>query len=153
LNYVHSGANQSQSPFFYDMHECYRKLYIVLWGTTIRAYKTVPMTDLEEKKPVWCYSMQDAEAGQASDYSKRRHVIRLRIHQGPQFLIRTKGEEDQLFWIEHLQASVNVSLDLDERRMPQFITTSRRRRRATRVQQDPNVASSPSNRQREGALI
>ncbi|KAI8336819.1 hypothetical protein BC941DRAFT_428174 [Chlamydoabsidia padenii] len=129
----------------------WRKMYIVLWGTTIRAYKTVPMTDLEEKKPVWCYSMQDAQAGQASDYCKRRHVIRLRIHQGPQFLIRTKGEEDQLVWIEHLQASVNVSLDLDERRMPQFITSSRRRRRAVRVHQNPNIDS--SYRYPEEALI
>ncbi|KAI8084965.1 uncharacterized protein BX664DRAFT_338208 [Halteromyces radiatus] len=129
----------------------WRKLYMVLWGTTIRAYKTTPLTELEEKKPVWCYSMQDAEAGQASDYRKRRHVIRLRIHQGPQFLIRTKGEDEQLGWIEHLQASVNVSLDLDQRKMPQFITSSRRRRRA-RLNHDRN---SPHQRyhQREGALI
>ncbi|SAL96076.1 hypothetical protein [Absidia glauca] len=94
--------------------------------------------------------MQDAEAGQASDYNKRRHVIRLRIQQGPQFLIRTKGEDDQLVWIEHLQASVNVSLDLDTRKMPQFITSSRRRRRV-RVHHDRNVPS--RHHQREGALI
>ncbi|CAO3594667.1 unnamed protein product [Absidia cylindrospora] len=142
--------NELDGPNKKSRRRSWRKLYMVLWGTTIRAYKNIPTTEIEEKKPVWCYSMQDAEAGQASDYRKRHHVIRLRIHQGPQLLIRTKGEDDQLVWIEHLQASINVSLDLDNRKMPQFITSSRRRRRA-RVHHDRNIPS--RHHQREGALI
>ncbi|CAO3589390.1 unnamed protein product [Absidia cylindrospora] len=142
--------NELDGPDKKSKTRSWRKLYMMLWGTNVRAYKTIPMTELEEKKPIWCYSMQDAEAGQPSDYCKYRHVIRLRIHQGPQLLIRAKDEGDQMEWIEHLQASVNVSLDLDERKMPQFITSSRRRRRA-RVHHDSNVSSRPH--QREGSLI
>ncbi|ORZ12341.1 hypothetical protein BCR42DRAFT_493710 [Absidia repens] len=142
--------NELDGPDEKSKRRSWRKLYIMLWGTNIRAYKTIPMTELEEKKPIWCYSMQDAEAGQPSDYCKYRHVIRLRLHQGSQLLIRAKDERDQMEWIEHLQASANVSLDLDERKMPHFITSSRRRRRA-RVHHDSNISSRPH--QHEGSLI
>ncbi|CAO3618902.1 unnamed protein product [Cunninghamella echinulata] len=64
--------------------------------------------------------MQDAEAGSAHDYRKRKHVIRL-------------------------------SVDLDHRKMPQFITSNRRRRRRGRLYHDPNHQT-PS-RYREGSLI
>ncbi|KAI8060513.1 hypothetical protein BC940DRAFT_246399 [Gongronella butleri] len=145
---------EMESPTKRARHRCWRKLYLVLWGTTIRAYKHIPkdhdVAHGKPKKPVWCYSMQHAEAGIASDYRKRHYVIRMRIHQGPQFIIRTKNEDDRLMWLEHIQASVNVSLDLDHRNMPQFVTSARRRRRA-RLTHD--TASVLTHQRCEGPLI
>ncbi|CAO3616802.1 unnamed protein product [Cunninghamella blakesleeana] len=209
--------HEFESPTKKAKNRTWRKVYLVIWGTTISAYKSIPsqfnnnnsknnnikneddkknqdddnkLNIKEEKynddddnnhhhqimkvkeikeilpihpphhhhnknnkknKKLWCYSMQDAEAGNAHDYRKKKHVIRIRLHQGPQLLISTMSEEEQLLWIEHLQASINVSVDLDHRKMPQFITSNRRRRRRGRLYHDPNHPT-PS-RYREGSLI
>ncbi|ORX60569.1 PH domain-like protein [Hesseltinella vesiculosa] len=144
---------EMDAPHKQARYRYWRKVYLVLWGTTIRAYKKIPkdfdQVNGKSKKPLWCYSMQHAEAGLATDYRKRRNVIRLRIHQGPQFIIRTNSDQDQLLWLEHIQASVNVSLDLDDRKMPYFITSSRRRARRARLAHDPILY----HRLREGPLI
>ncbi|PWN23130.1 hypothetical protein BCV69DRAFT_297084 [Microstroma glucosiphilum] len=74
------------------------------------------------------YSLQSAESGLAADYLKRRHVVRVRA-EGEQFLIQTTSDKHVVDWIEALQAATNVSLDLESRAMPKFITLPRRRRR------------------------
>lgn len=79
--------------------------------------------------PVWTYSMHSAEATVASDYLKERHVIRLRIEDGPQFLITTQSDKDKNDWIATMESAINISSDLDVRSMPQFITLITRRRR------------------------
>lgn len=78
------------------------------------------------------FSMQQAEAGLASEYTKRPHVLRFHAATGEQLLIRTEEEIDMVSWIEHLQASANISQDLDRRPMPRFLTMIRPdRQRAT----------------------
>ncbi len=89
--------------------------------------------------PIRVYTMQHAESGLGKDYTKRQHVIRVRL-EGEQFLIQAKGVDDVIAWIEvsvkykvlgagdgkgfdeilsqGLQAAANVALDLDERPMP-----------------------------------
>ncbi|KAL0094498.1 hypothetical protein F4703DRAFT_1727425 [Phycomyces blakesleeanus] len=133
---------EMERPKVESKDRAWKKLYLVLWGTTIHAYKIEPY---EGMKPVWSYSMQLAEAGSAPDYLKYRNVFRLRVSNGPQMLIRSSLEEEQVLWIEHLQASANVSPDLDVRPMPRFITltTRRRRGRAARTagQSEPVEAS------------
>lgn len=74
------------------------------------------------------YTLQGAESGLAADYLKRRHVVRVRA-EGEQFLLQTKSDRHVVDWIEAFQASTNVSLDLERRPMPKFITLPRRRRR------------------------
>lgn len=77
------------------------------------------------------YSLQGAESGLAADYLKRRHVVRLRV-EGEQFLLQTRNDRHVVEWIEAFQAATNVSLDLERRPMPKFITLPRRRRRRRR---------------------
>ncbi|VDB88766.1 unnamed protein product [Peniophora sp. CBMAI 1063] len=74
------------------------------------------------------YSLQNAESGLASDYVKRRNVIRLRM-EGEQFLIQASDVGSVVDWIEGFQAAANISLDLDERPMPRGPLFPRRRRR------------------------
>ena len=63
------------------------------------------------------YTLQNAESGLASDYVKRRNVIRLRM-EGEQFLVQASDVGSVVDWIEGFQAAANISLDLDERPMP-----------------------------------
>lgn len=74
------------------------------------------------------YSLQGAESGLATDYLKRRNVIRVRLD-GAQFLMQLPSVEDVVEWIEGLQAATNIALDLDERPMPKGPMYPRRRRR------------------------
>lgn len=77
------------------------------------------------------YTLQSAESGLAADYLKRRHVVRVRA-EGEQFLLQTRSDRHVVDWIEALQAATNVSMDLEKRAMPKFITLPRRRRRRRR---------------------
>lgn len=77
------------------------------------------------------YTLQGAESGLAADYLKRRHVVRVRA-EGEQFLLQTRSDRHVVDWIEALQAATNVSVDLEKRPMPKFITLPRRRRRRRR---------------------
>lgn len=79
--------------------------------------------------PVWTHSMDGAEVTVASDYLKERYVIRLRIEDGPQFLITMPTEKDRNEWIASIESAINISSDLDVRSMPQFITLISRRLR------------------------
>ncbi|KAF8068790.1 hypothetical protein FPV67DRAFT_1489733 [Lyophyllum atratum] len=75
--------------------------------------------------------MQNAESGLGNDYVKRKNVIRVRV-EGEQFLLQARDVGDVVKWIEALQASANVALDLDERLMPKGPLFPRRRRRRNR---------------------
>lgn len=82
---------------------------------------------LQENR-IHSYSMERAQCGLAADYTKRQHVVRMKVA-GEQFLIQTRNNFHVVDWIEAIQASVNVCMDLDTRPMPSFITLPRRRRR------------------------
>ncbi|GJJ14948.1 hypothetical protein Clacol_009218 [Clathrus columnatus] len=80
------------------------------------------------------YTLQHAESGLGTDYTKRRNVIRVRM-EGEQFLLQAKDVNDVVKWIEALQAAANIALDLDERPMPRgpiFPRRGRGRRVRTR---------------------
>ncbi|KAI0087385.1 hypothetical protein BDY19DRAFT_955503 [Irpex rosettiformis] len=77
------------------------------------------------------YSMQNAESGLASDYLKRKNVIRVRM-EGEQFLLQARDVPAVIDWIEGIQAATNIALDLDERPMPKGPIFPRRRRRRPR---------------------
>ncbi|RCI01862.1 hypothetical protein CU098_012103 [Rhizopus stolonifer] len=109
----------------------WRFLYLRIYGTLIQAYKHNPKYK-KNLQPTWSCSMQGAQIAVATDYVKHRHVLRLRIADGPQFLIKTYTELDKLNWIESFESSINISSDLDYRNMPQFITLRIRHRRHLR---------------------
>ncbi|CAL1699624.1 unnamed protein product [Somion occarium] len=77
------------------------------------------------------YTLQHAESGLASDYTKRRNVIRIRM-EGEQFLLQARDVASVIDWIEAIQAATNIALDLDERPMPKGPLFPRRRRRRGR---------------------
>ncbi|KAG5636473.1 hypothetical protein H0H81_007891 [Sphagnurus paluster] len=88
------------------------------------------------------YTMQNAESGLGNDYLKRKNVIRVRV-EGEQFLIQAKDVADVVAWIEALQASANIALDLDERLMPKGPLFPRRRRR--RARRAPDGTQAPAD--------
>ncbi|KAI0763448.1 hypothetical protein BD413DRAFT_582495 [Trametes elegans] len=94
----------------------------------------------DEKDLIRKYTLQHAESGLASDYTKRKNVIRVRM-EGEQFLLQAKDVASVIDWIEGIQMGTNVALDLDERPMPRGpIFPRRRRRRVRRV--EPAAAGS-----------
>ncbi|KAF8644913.1 hypothetical protein AX16_008196 [Volvariella volvacea WC 439] len=95
------------------------------------------------------YTMQNAESGLASDYYKRKNVIRLRL-EGEQFLLQVKDEAEVVKWIEALHSATNIALDLDERLMPKVAPYPRRRRRRPRTNQ-PTLTASGNNNSTPGA--
>ncbi|KAL5499181.1 hypothetical protein ACEPAH_1699 [Sanghuangporus vaninii] len=84
--------------------------------------------DPDERDLLRVYSLQRAESGLASDYTKRKNVVRVRM-EGEQFLLQCKDVASVVEWIEALQAATNIALDLDERPMPKGPIFPRRRRR------------------------
>ncbi|KAG2211596.1 hypothetical protein INT47_008692 [Mucor saturninus] len=124
----------------------WRYYYIQIYGTKIMAFTSCP--NRRKSVPVWSHSMQGAEALVATDYLKERHVIRLRIQNGPQYLITTQSEKDKTDWIIAMESAINISSDLDVRSMPQFITLLTRRRRrdlntTTQLPPSENPADAP----------
>ncbi|KAG5646742.1 hypothetical protein DXG03_002424 [Asterophora parasitica] len=100
-------------------------------STTSSRQQQRPQHNPDDPDPadlIRAYTMQNAESGLGNDYIKRRNVIRVRV-EGEQFLLQARDVADVVAWIEALQASANVALDLDERLMPKGPLFPRRRRR------------------------
>ncbi|KAI8327816.1 hypothetical protein BC941DRAFT_332890, partial [Chlamydoabsidia padenii] len=108
----------------------WKHLYVELWGTLLFFYSVpekqdqVPLATLlaSFKTPLETINLARAEASRAWDYVKRPHVLRLVTDQGPHLLLRLETHMDMISWIEHLQAAINISLDLEFRPMPKFMT-------------------------------
>jgi PH domain len=107
------------------------KVYMIILGTVLRVYLiqtdgTLP-SNFTLRSPDREYTLQYAEAGIASDYLKRKFVIRVRL-EGEQFLMQCQSEEERDGWVESIQAGSGIALALEERNMPKFVTLPRRRR-------------------------
>ncbi|ORY90536.1 hypothetical protein BCR43DRAFT_447167 [Syncephalastrum racemosum] len=117
----------------------WRRLYVELWGTILRIYRAPPHEANKQRlgrhlpsrlaqwnkyyyAPQAVISLAGAEAGRAWDYTKRPHSLRLTTAHGPQLLLRLSSHVEMISWIEHLQAAINISLDLEQRPMPRFMT-------------------------------
>ncbi|KAH9922889.1 hypothetical protein B0H21DRAFT_765826 [Amylocystis lapponica] len=107
----------------------------------------IPATSMKElpepdpKELIRSYTLQRAESGLASDYIKRKNVVRVRM-EGEQFLLQAQDVAGVISWIENIQAATNIALDLDERPMPKGPMFPRRRRRRIRAVQDHNTTRS-----------
>ncbi|ORZ23453.1 hypothetical protein BCR42DRAFT_404799 [Absidia repens] len=105
----------------------WRRVYIELWGTVLRIYPLGWFWSTIANEPIHTISLAGAEASRAVDYVKRPCVLRLTGHTGIQLLVQSSTVEEMMSWIEHIQAGINISLDLEERPMPKFLTLQPRR--------------------------
>ncbi|KAF5103303.1 hypothetical protein D0Z03_000239 [Geotrichum reessii] len=77
------------------------------------------------------YTLQYAEAGVATDYSKRPNVLRMRA-EGEQFLLENASQEDLIAWSNTIQTGIDVALPIEDRALPRCRMIPRRRRRTDR---------------------
>ncbi|KAI8340149.1 hypothetical protein BC941DRAFT_419523 [Chlamydoabsidia padenii] len=105
----------------------WRQVYLELWGTVLRIYPFTWFWSSVAKEPTYILSLAGAEAARALDYRKRPFVFRLTSGNGIKLLIQSANLEEMVSWIEHLQSGINISLDLEERPMPKFLTMPPRR--------------------------
>lgn len=107
------------------------KVYTILFGTVMRIYLIQPDGSLSINfsldTPYREYTLQYAEAGIATDYVKKKYVLRVRA-EGEQFLMQCANEEEKDAWVEAIQAGSSIALALEDRNMPKHITLPRRRR-------------------------
>lgn len=134
--YVYLAHEYWQNACIDTYHSTFRDYYVVVYGTKISAYHRNPKNK-KSNPPAWSHTMQGAQVTVASDYVKFRHVIRLNIQNGPQYLMTTPNESARNEWIGAIESSIHISSDLDVRVMPQFVTlvSRRRRHRQRRAQQ------------------
>lgn len=96
-------------------------VYFKLRGTLLLLYKTHLTTNAFES-----ISMLKANCGMAHNYTKHDHVLRLSLGTTKeQYLLRPIDLPDTVSWFEHLQSAINISTDIDKRRMPRILTLSR----------------------------
>ncbi|KAI8388910.1 uncharacterized protein BYT42DRAFT_561670 [Radiomyces spectabilis] len=119
MDYIHVKKELDNSTT-QSKDRSWRKLYVELQGTLLSMYHRQG-----DATPLTQHSMQNADSGLAPEYSKYPHVLRLRLQTGEQFLLRARSCIEMVSWIEHFQASNNISIDLDRRKMPRFLTLPR----------------------------
>jgi hypothetical protein len=107
------------------------RVYMLLLGTVLRVYPIQPDGSLPSKfsvnYPHREYTLQYAEAGIASDYVKKKSVLRVRV-EGEQFLMQCSDHDERDAWVEAVQAGSSIALALEDRKMPKYVTLPRRRR-------------------------
>ena len=130
----------------------WRRVIAILTGTKLEIHSaTRPLlshampnhndeiTNFKKGALMKSYSLQHAEFGLASDYLKRKHVIRVRV-EAEQFLLSCSRIETLVTWMEGLQWGAGIALDLDERlevkeqTLPRNLRRRRRRREETTME-------------------
>uniref|UniRef100_A0A1E1X8E7 Spectrin beta chain n=1 Tax=Amblyomma aureolatum TaxID=187763 RepID=A0A1E1X8E7_9ACAR len=87
----------------------WEKLYLVIRGATLAAYKDQkhyrqePDSHYRGEAPV---DLRTATAERATDYTKKKHVFRLKLSNGGEFLFQAKDEEELSQWLQQLQAAI-----------------------------------------------
>ncbi|KAL2679270.1 hypothetical protein Neosp_010037 [[Neocosmospora] mangrovei] len=110
-------------------------VYVTLRGTALNIYGVKKSwqwgrtrddgPSVDPDNPPWInqgkllksYSLQYAESGIASDYKKRRYVIRLRV-ETEQFLISCCELSTFVKWLDWLNAAINVAAPIEDRDFP-----------------------------------
>ncbi|ELR05951.1 hypothetical protein VC83_08204 [Pseudogymnoascus destructans] len=108
----------------------WHRVQVTLQGTSL-TITPCPRLSLKRSKPLApprSYSLQHAEAGIASDYLKRRYVIRIRV-EADQLLLASDDAPTHIAWLEALAAAIDLAPALDERSLPEDASLPRTRRR------------------------
>ncbi|KFY80641.1 hypothetical protein V499_00532 [Pseudogymnoascus sp. VKM F-103] len=111
----------------------WHRVQVTLRGTSL-TIAPAPRLSLKRSKPLApprSYSLQHAEAGIASDYLKRRYVIRIRV-EADQLLLASDDAPTHIAWLEALAAAIDLAPALDERSLPEDASLPRPRRRGLR---------------------
>lgn len=78
--------------------------------------------------------MLRAHCGIAKDYKRYANVLRLQLGTTKeQYLLRPTSITETISWFEHLESSINISTDIDKRRMPHVFTMARESQNYTRT--------------------
>ena len=70
------------------------------------------------------YTLQGAQVGAATDYTKRLRCLRVRV-EGEQLLLSAPSREKYLDWAEKLATAIDISLPLEKRKMPNYAASPR----------------------------
>lgn len=119
--YVRIKKELTLGGFVESKNRSWNTVYFKLRGTLIQVFKTQT-----SQYPLCTMSMLKANCGMAHSYTKYDHVLRLCLGLKEQYLLRPLGGiPDIISWFEHLQSSINISTDIDKRRMPRILTLVR----------------------------
>ncbi|KAG2213480.1 hypothetical protein INT47_009154 [Mucor saturninus] len=118
--YVRIKKELSVGGFMELKNRSWAIVYFKLRGTLLQMYKTKGSEETSER-----ISMLKANCGMAHNYTKHDQVLRLCLESKEQYLIRPNDLPDTVSWFEHLQSAINISTDIDKRRMPRILTLSR----------------------------
>ena len=124
------------TPFDTNFHVICSKLGIILQSAQQRGVaknngRTQGLEFSKNRKLLRSYSLQHACIGLASDYQKKRNVLRLRV-ETEQILIQCPDIKSLIDWHNAISAAKTVSLDISSRELPKERTLPRRRRRNER---------------------
>ncbi|KAI8079895.1 uncharacterized protein BX664DRAFT_317788 [Halteromyces radiatus] len=130
---------EKDGPDIKSRRRSWKLMYVELWGTILRLYHAKDATrspttiifNNENKKNK--KKKSDLMAAGASYYKGLFRPSRIghgtsgvHLDQGSQLLFRLGSHIEMISWIEHLQAAINISLDLELRPMPKFMTLPNR---------------------------
>ncbi|KFY26890.1 hypothetical protein V493_03816, partial [Pseudogymnoascus sp. VKM F-4281 (FW-2241)] len=124
------GPSEFVNPLRRAPMRTWHRVHVTLQGTSL-TINPCPRLSLKRSRPVpppRSYSLQHAEAGIASDYLKRRYVIRLRV-EADQLLLASDDATTHIAWLEALAAAIDLAPSLDERSLPEDASLPRPRRR------------------------
>ncbi|GFY53199.1 spectrin beta chain [Trichonephila inaurata madagascariensis] len=85
------------------------KMYIVLQGSKLfaykdqRHYKQEPENYYRNEVPI---DLRGATAQVPLDYTKRKHVFRLKLSNGAEYLFQAKDDDEMNLWLQKLQAAI-----------------------------------------------
>ncbi|KFY04823.1 hypothetical protein O988_00494, partial [Pseudogymnoascus sp. VKM F-3808] len=114
------GPSEVSNPLRRAPMRTWHRVQVTLQGTSL-TLTPCPRLTLKRSKPLApprTYSLQHAEAGIATDYLKRRYVIRLRV-EADQLLLACDDATVHVAWLEALAAAIDVAPALDERSLPE----------------------------------
>jgi len=88
------------------------KVYLSLRNGELAVYKdqktakTTPEAHYRNETPI---DIRTATAEVAADYTKKRHVFRLKLSNGGEYLFQAKDDEEMNVWVGKLQACATVA--------------------------------------------
>ncbi|XP_066147280.1 spectrin beta chain isoform X2 [Euwallacea fornicatus] len=88
------------------------KVYLVLRGSQLAFYKdskTAKTTPEQRFKGETALQLHGATASVASDYKKKKHVWRLKLENGGEFLFQAQNDAEMNTWISHINAHADTT--------------------------------------------
>ncbi|XP_029831192.1 spectrin beta chain isoform X3 [Ixodes scapularis] len=87
----------------------WEKVYVVIRGAVLAAYKDQkhykqePESHYRNEPPI---DLRTATAEVAADYTKKKHVFRLKLSNGGEFLFQGRDDEEMGQWLQKVQAAI-----------------------------------------------